>query len=75
MELTIVTLAFSILFSIVFLILGGIVGWIANETISDDNEFQDHPELYDENGMIIPNDLLTVRFEPTEDFFYDNYED
>ena len=27
-----------------------------------------HPEMFDENGQLIPDEIVAVRFENTEDF-------
>jgi hypothetical protein len=74
MELTVVTATFSVLFSILFLFVGGLVGWIAKDYFWKQVEIQYHPEMYDENGVLLPDELIAVRFEPSEDFF-DDYED
>lgn len=66
-----VTLTFSVMFSVMFLILGTTVGWLAKEyVIQRDSKFiPTHPEMFDENGQIIPDDVLAVRFENSlEDF-------
>lgn len=75
MELTVLAATFSILFSVLFLIVGGVIGWIAKDYFWEKSEEQYHPEMYDENGMLIPDELIAVRFEPSEDFFEDDYED
>lgn len=64
------TLTFSVLFSLMFLILGSIVGWIAKEyVIQRDAKFiPTHPEMFDENGNIIPDEIYAVRFDNPEDF-------
>jgi hypothetical protein len=60
-----VTLTFSVMFSVMFLILGTTVGWLAKEyVIQRDSKFiPTHPEMFDENGQIIPDEVLAVRFE------------
>jgi len=60
-----VTLTFSVMFSVMFLILGATVGWLAKEyVIQRDSKFiPTHPEMFDENGQIIPDEVLAVRFE------------
>ena len=60
-----VTLTFSALFSVVFLILGTLVGWLAKDYVlqRDSKYIPLHPEMFDENGQIIPDEVLAVRFE------------
>jgi hypothetical protein len=67
-----VTLTFSALFCFMFLMVGSVVGWIAKEYVDQrDSKFIPmHPEMFDENGNIIPDDIFALRFdnEPSEDF-------
>ena len=74
MELSII-LTFSILFCIMFLFIGLIGGWIFKqyqvERIYGIHNI--HPEFFDNNGNIIPDEVLAVRFE--EGFFDDQYYD
>tara|TARA_B100001063_G_C16703504_1_gene523918 strand:- start:878 stop:1108 length:231 start_codon:yes stop_codon:yes gene_type:complete len=65
-----VTLTFSALFSLMFLILGSVVGWIAKEYViqRDSKYIPMHPEMFDENGNIIPDEIYAVRFDNPEDF-------
>ena len=60
-----VTLTFSALFSVMFLILGSIVGWLAKDyVLQRDSKFVPmHPEMFDENGNVIPDDIFAVRFD------------
>ena len=60
-----ITLTFSALFSIMFLVLGSVVGWVAKDyVIQRDSKFiPTHPEMFDENGQIIPDTVFAVRFD------------
>ena len=60
-----VTLPFSALFSVMFLVLGTVVGWVAKDYgLQRDSKYIPlHPEMFDENGQIIPDEVLAVRFE------------
>jgi hypothetical protein len=58
-----ITLTFSVLFSIMMLIMGGVVGWIAKEHVLMSSPVYTHPEMFDENGNVIPDEILAVRFE------------
>lgn len=60
-----ITLTFSVIFSLMFLVLGSVVGWIAKEyVLQRDSKFiPTHPEMFDENGQIIPETVWAVRFD------------
>jgi hypothetical protein len=58
------------------LVLGTTIGWIANDVFSiylqaQQPQIQMHPELYDEDGMMIREELYSVRFEMDEDYYED----
>tara|TARA_B100001057_G_scaffold229391_1_gene229663 strand:+ start:1943 stop:2164 length:222 start_codon:yes stop_codon:yes gene_type:complete len=66
-----VTLTFSAIISFMFLLVGGVVGYLLKEYAIDRTSqyIPMHPEMFDENGMLIPDDVLAVRFEnQIEDF-------
>jgi len=49
--------------------VGMVFGWFANEyfnPVSSGNNHS-HPEMYDENGNYITEELIAVRFEEEED--------
>ncbi len=60
-----VTLTFSALFSVMFLVLGSVLGWLAKDYVlqRDSKYIPLHPEMFDENGQVIPDEVLAVRFE------------
>jgi len=67
-----VTLTIGTLVSIMFFFVGGVVGWLARENTWVNQPIYTHPEMFDENGQIIPDDVLAVRFENTmEDLIED----
>ena len=53
-------------FVVLFLIVGIIAGWFINDIVynlySKNNSPQLHPEMYDEDGIVINEELLSVRF-------------
>jgi len=66
-----VTLTFSVIISVMFLLVGVVIGYLLKEYVIERNStlVPTHPEMFDENGMLIPDDVLAVRFENTlEDF-------
>ena len=59
----------SVTASFIFLAIGVLFGWAANEVKHDQlyaKEIEDeaamHPEMYDRNGFILNEELLSVRF-------------
>jgi|TARA_B100000131_G_scaffold281971_1_gene288894 hypothetical protein len=60
---------------ILSLILGVLIGWVANDFLYDfmhtKRDLPEHPEMYDSNGMVVNEELLTVRF-LDEDEVYDD---
>ena len=60
-------LFFSATTSFLFLCVGIVAGWTAKDFVHDyfwarDEAQMFHPEMYDENGYIINEELLTVKF-------------
>jgi hypothetical protein len=67
-----VTLTFSVLISVIFLLVGGVIGWIVKQHVYEGTAIAyTHPEMFDENGNVIPDEILAVRFEND----YDSIED
>jgi|TARA_B100000035_G_scaffold292394_1_gene281000 hypothetical protein len=64
-----VTLTISTLVSIMFFFVGGVVGWLAKEHVVNTQPVYTHPEMFDENGNILPDEILAVRFENGYDEF------
>jgi len=62
-------IAISILLLISYVFIGIIVGWIVRENLYSYKGYT-HPEMFDENGNVLPDEILAVRFENT----YDDYE-
>jgi hypothetical protein len=55
---------------VLFLIVGVVSGWVAREYMLN---YQDrpklHPEFFDDNGNVIPDEVLAISFHP--DYFED----
>ena len=69
METTVLLVMFSIL-CFTFLLIGGIIGWLAQQNNYVKMQSQvaySHPEMYDENGNIIPDEIVALRFENNDD--------
>lgn len=60
------TLFFSACLMILFLLIGIIAGWFINDIVynfaNKNNATPLHPEMYDDDGFIINEELLSVRF-------------
>jgi hypothetical protein len=74
MELSVI-LTFTVMFSVMFLMLGLVGGWIFKqyqiERIYGIRNI--HPEFFDNNGNIIPDEVLAISFNP--DYFDDDEEE
>lgn len=57
------SLVFSVLFVIFALILGGLVGWTVKQHLEQKQPYTYHPEMFDEEGQVIPDELIAFRFE------------
>ena len=64
-----VTLTIGTLVSIMMLLVGGVVGWLGKEHMYNTQPVYAHPEMFDENGNILPDEILAVRFENSYDEF------
>ena len=63
------SLVFGSFMTVLFLIVGIMIGWVAREYMMNYQEFPKfHPEMYDSNGNIIPDEILAVRFENDYDY-------
>ena len=62
-----VTLTIGTLVSIMFFFVGGVVGWLAKEHQFQTQPVYTHPEMFDENGNVLPDEILAVRFENSYD--------
>ena len=71
-----VSLVFGSFLIILFLILGVVVGWTAREYMMNYREVpRPHPEMFDEQGNLIPDEILAVRFENDYDYESNEEED
>lgn len=64
---------FTVMFTLLFFMVGGIIGWMVKDYIIERQyaPISVHPEMFDENGNVIPDEILAVRFEND----YDDNED
>ena len=64
-----VTLTLSTVISLLFLDVGGVVGYLLKEYAYQRTAtyIPTHPEMFDENGQISHDEILSVRFEKGPD--------
>ena len=66
------SLVFGSFLTLLFLIVGAIGGWVAREYMMNYQEIpRIHPEMFDSNGNILPDEIVAFRFENN----YDNDEE
>ena len=53
--------------------VGSIIGWLTYRHLLESRPPYLHPEFFDENGQVIPDEVVAVRFE--EGYFDDDDED
>jgi hypothetical protein len=59
-------------------LIGGVIGWFLNELayafLNKNKNANIHPEMFDQNGNVIPDEILAVRFENDYDEIEDDEE-
>ena len=65
MDMTIVTLTLTTVVSLLALLVGGMIGWMARQHSYDTTPqiVYSHPEMFDSNGNIVPDEILALRIE------------
>ncbi len=64
METTIVTLTLTTVVSFLALLVGGMIGWLARQHSYETAYVSyTHPEMFDEHGNVVPDEIVAVRFE------------
>ena len=53
--------------------VGSIIGWLTYRHLLESRPPYLHPEFFDENGQVIPDEVVAVRFE--EGYFDDDEDD
>ena len=57
--------------SLLFLLIGLVIGWVSREYMMNYREVpRPHPEMFDVNGNLVPDEIVAFRFEN-----YDNNEE
>ena len=69
METTIVTLTLTTVVSLLALLVGGMIGWMARQHSYETTPqvVYTHPEMFDANGQLVPDEILALRIENNYD--------
>ena len=72
-ETLVVTLTLTTVVSALALLVGGMIGWMASQHSYETTPqvVYTHPEMFDANGQLVPDEILALRIENN----YDNNED
>ena len=76
-ETLVVTLTLTTIVSALALLVGGMIGWMARQHSYETTPqvVYTHPEMFDANGQLVPDEILAVRFENNHDTSEDNDEE
>ena len=67
MDIQVLT-ALALPISIMFFILGALIGWVARDYMMNYREIpRPHPEMFDPNGNLVPDEIVAFRFENNYD--------
>ena len=67
--MTIVTLTLTTVVSFLALLVGGMIGWMSRQHSYETTPqvVYTHPEMFDENGQLVPDEILALRIENNYD--------
>ena len=76
-ETLVVTLTLTTLVSILALLVGGMIGWMARQHSYETTPqvVYTHPEMFDANGQLVPDEILALRIETHDTSEDDSEED
>jgi hypothetical protein len=68
-ETLVVTLTLTTVVSALALLVGGMIGWMARQHSYETTPqvVYTHPEMFDENGQLVPDEILALRIENNYD--------
>ena len=77
MDMTIVTLTLTTVVSLLALLVGGMIGWMARQHSYETTPqvVYTHPEMFDANGQLVPDEILALRIENNYDTNTENEEE
>ena len=64
-ETLVVTLTLTTVVSLLALLVGGMIGWMARQHSYETTPqmIYTHPEMFDANGNVLPDEILALRIE------------
>ena len=76
-ETLIVTLTLMTVMSALALLFGGMIGWMARQHSYETTPqvVYTHPEMFDANGQLVPDEILALRIENNYDKEIDDDDD
>ena len=68
-ETLVVTLTLTTIVSILALLVGGMIGWMARQHSYETTPpvVYSHPEMFDSNGNVLPDEIVALRIENNHD--------
>ena len=68
-ETLVVTLTLTPVVAILALLVGGMIGWLARQHSYETTPqiVYTHPEMFDANGQLVPDEILALRIENNHD--------
>ena len=72
-DMLVVTLTLTTIVSILALLVGGMIGWMARQHSYETTPqvVYSHPEMFDSNGNVLPDEILALRIENNHDIIND----
>ena len=76
-ETLVVTLTLMTVMSFLAILVGGMIGWMARQHSYETTPqvVYTHPEMFDANGQLVPDEILALRIENNHDINNDEEED
>ena len=76
-ETLVVTLTLMTVMSALALLVGGMIGWMARQHSYETTPqvVYTHPEMFDANGQLVPDEILALRIENNYDKEIDDDDD
>ena len=68
-SIIVVTMTLMTVTSLLALLVGGVIGWMAKQHSYETTPqiVYTHPEMFDENGHLVPDEILALRIENNYD--------
>ena len=76
-ETLVVTLTLTTVVSILAFLVGGMIGWMARQHSYETTPqvVYSHPEMFDSNGNVLPDEIVALRIENNYDTNTENEEE